>query len=150
MPCAGVFGSMKNNGLGTCGWFQNVFFSIYLFSHLSNTQKFLLSQIDYWKAPFEDLFSTILMKIQKCDFGAHPTYWTNVRFYKHFSLGRGRCCDFWGFPKNDFTISIFCIFQRSNFFYCLDCHTGRLLFSMIFLKCFSTSQFVQLSFSRNS
>ena len=102
-------------GLGDCWMFQNVFFHIFLVIYQKYISFYCLKSITGCLL-FGDICSTSLMKIQKCDFGAHPKYWKNVRFYKHFSLGPGRCCHFGGFPKNDFySIFLLCISKKHQF-----------------------------------
>jgi hypothetical protein len=61
-------------------------------------------------------FFIVLRQIQKCDFGAQPTYWNNDRLYKHVCLGPGRCCHFGRFSNKDFYYIYFLYTSKKHLF----------------------------------
>ena len=123
---------------------RNVFFSIAFFNQLSQKHKFLLSQIDYWTPPFWRPFFNYVHENPKMRLRDAPKILKKTTgFISVLVSGLDGFLTLGGFRKTICTILSFCIFHRNISFYCFDCHTGRLLFSMIFL-CFLDFALLQL------
>ena len=115
-PCACAFGTMLAEVWALLVVSKRVFVLYFsLVNYQKNLSFYCLKSITGCLL-FGDLFSTILMKFQKCDFGAHLKYWKIHGFYKHFSLGPGRCSHFWGF-RNVCSYCISCLYfsQKRKF-----------------------------------
>ena len=92
---------------------SNVFFFLCIFY---KTHQFLLSQMHYWVCPFSNPFFNYFDGMSKCEFGAHPKYWKNIRFYKHFSLAHFRCSHIVGSRNACFCLTRFLLSSQKHQF----------------------------------